>query len=70
MSDREFLDKSELHDLTGAARATAQAEWLKAEGIPHQLRDKRLIVCRIHVRAWAEGRPVVSSGGPNWAAVT
>jgi hypothetical protein len=69
MSDGEFLSKDELHQLTGAARASAQAAWLKSEGIPHQLRDKRVIVCRVHVRAWAEGRPVVSSGGPNWAAV-
>ena len=49
MSDGEFLSKAELHQLTGAARASAQAAWLKAEGIPHQLRDKRVIVCRVHV---------------------
>jgi hypothetical protein len=64
----EFLDASELHQLTGAARANAQEAWLKTEGIPYQRRDNRVIVCRVHARAWVEGRPVVSSSGPNWDA--
>ena len=71
MSDAkpEFLDKAELHQLTGAARVKAQAAWLKAEAIPHKVAGERVIVSRLHVRAWLEGRAVVSSSGPNWAAV-
>jgi hypothetical protein len=69
MNQPEFLDKTELHQLTGAALAKGQAAWLKAEAIPHKLVDNRVIVSRLHVRAWIEGRAVVSSSGPNWAAV-
>jgi hypothetical protein len=70
VSDRgEFLEKPELRRLTGCAWATAQAAWLKERGIPHRLDGKRLIVCRVHVRAWVEGRQVVSSNGPNWSAM-
>jgi hypothetical protein len=65
----EFLDKTELHQLTGAARAPAQAAWLKTEGIPHKVDGKRVIVLWRHVTAWVEGRPVVSSNGPNWKAM-
>ena len=65
----EFLEKPELRRLTGCAWATTQAAWLKGAGIPFKLVGKRLIVCRVHVRAWVEGRPVVSSNGPNWSAV-
>jgi len=65
----EFLSPAELHDLTDMARVKAQEEWLTAHSIPHKLEDKRLIVSREHVRAWIEGREVVTSTGPNWAAL-
>lgn len=70
MTDGELYSAEELHRLTASARATPQAEWLKEHGIPHQLDGKRVIVSRIHVRAWLEGRTVLSSIGPNWAALT
>lgn len=70
MTDGELYSAAELHRLTDAARAAAQAEWLKSHGIPHQLDGKRVIVSRVHVRAWLEGRTVLSSTGPNWAALT
>ncbi len=66
----EYLDATELHRLTGAARAAGQAAWLAERAIPHRVDRKRIIVSRMHVRAWLENRPVVSSEGPNWAAVT
>lgn len=70
MSATEFLDKTELFQLTGFARAPAQAAWLAAEGIPHKVDGKRVIVCRIHARAWVEGKPLtVSSGEFNWSSV-
>jgi hypothetical protein len=52
----EFLSTAELHQLTGFARAKAQADWLRAEGIPHQVRGRRVICSRTHSLAWLEGR--------------
>lgn len=69
MSSTEFLSAAELHDLTGFSRAAEQDEWLTAKGIPHRRDGKRVIVCRVHARAWVEGRAAVSSNGPNWSAV-
>ena len=72
MSDRassEFLAPDDLRALTGRAHVNKQAEWLAEHGIPHRLEGRRLIVCRVHARAWIEGRAVLSSGGPNWATV-
>lgn len=58
----EYLSTSELHTLTGYARPTQQAIWLKEKAIPHRLDGKRVIVSREHVRSWLEGRNIVSSG--------
>jgi hypothetical protein len=64
----EYLTPPELHQLTGYARATSQAAWLKEHAIPHRLDGRRIIVSRVHVQAWLEGRTMVSSG-LNLAAV-
>lgn len=70
MPTGEFLSKPELHDLTGFARAKAQAGWLASRGIPYRLDGSRVIVCRCDAREWVQGKPlVVSSGVPNWASV-
>lgn len=66
----EYLDAAELHRLTGFARGPAQAGWLKDQGIPHKIDGKRVIVSREHVKAWLEGRTVVTSTGPNWGALS
>lgn len=68
-SDPEFLRPDEIGDLTAAKPVDARERWLKEHGIPYRRDGRRLIVCRVHVRAWVEGRPVVSSNGPNWSAV-
>jgi hypothetical protein len=65
----EFLEKPEIRRLTGCAWTATQAQWLRAKGIPFQQDGNRLLVCRVHVRSWVEGRQVVSSNGPNWSAV-
>lgn len=65
----EFLDSAELHRLTDFARVEKQAVWLKEKAIPHRVDGRRIIVSREHVRAWLEGRTVVTSTGPNWAAL-
>lgn len=64
----EFLSATELHQLTGFARATGQAVWLKEKGVPHRLDGRRVIVARTHALAWLEGKVVVS-GGVNLSAV-
>jgi len=66
----EYLDNVELHLLTGYTRGTTQASWLKEKAVPHRLDGRRVIVSRVHVQAWLEGRNVVASnGGINWAAI-
>jgi hypothetical protein len=65
----EFLDKNELKQLTGAARAAAQAQWLADKAVAHRRDGTRVIVSRFHVRQWLEGKTAVSSGSFNWASV-
>ncbi len=69
MSETEFLKPSELHDLTGFARAAEQDQWLSEHHIPHRRDGKRNIVSRFHARAWLEGRAVVASNAPNLEAL-
>jgi hypothetical protein len=65
----EYLAPPDLHTLTGYARAQKQAQWLKEKGIPHRADGARVIVSRVHVQAWLEGRPAVQFGGINLEAV-
>ena len=65
----EYLAPADLHTLTGYARPGRQAEWLKANGVPHRVDGARVIVSHSHVRSWLEGRTVVSSAGIDWSTV-
>jgi hypothetical protein len=65
----EYLPPPELHALTGFARVTAQTGWLASQGIPHKVDGKRVIVSRVHVQSWLEGRTVVRSTGLNLAGI-
>jgi hypothetical protein len=65
----EYLSSTELHQLTGFARSSSQANWLLKMRIPHQADGRRVIVSRAHVQAWLEGKQAVNGSGPNWAAV-
>ena len=65
----EYLNPTELHQLTGYARSTQQASWLKEKSVAHRLDGRRVIVSRVHVQAWLEGKNSAGSSGPNWAAV-
>lgn len=58
----EYLTTIELHQLTGYARGTSQSSWLLEHRIPHRLDGRRVIVSRMHVQAWLEGRTVVTPG--------
>ena len=65
----EYLAHQDIHTLTGYARPTSQASWLKENGIPHRLDGSRVIVCTLHARNWLEGRTVVRSNGLNLAGI-
>jgi hypothetical protein len=65
----EYLNVLELHQLTGMARPGKQSEWLKTHSIPHRVDGTRLIVSRVHVQNWIEGRNMVSSTGLNLAGI-
>jgi len=65
----EYLNSPELHQLTGYARPTQQAAWLKFRGIPHKQDGARIIVSRVHVQAWLEGKPSLARHGMNTAAI-
>lgn len=65
----EFLGNQELHQLTGYARAAQQAAWLKFRGIPHKQDGPRIIVSRVHVQGWLEGKPTIQRHGMNVAAI-
>lgn len=65
----EYLNAAELHQLTGYARTAQQTAWLKSRSIPHRQDGARVIVSRLHVQAWLEGRHTVSSNGPNWGKI-
>jgi hypothetical protein len=65
----ELYDGTELQLLTGYARAAEQDAWLRERGIPHRREGRRVLVSRVHVRAWLEGKEIVSSEGPNWGAL-
>jgi hypothetical protein len=71
MSNGEFLTTGdpELEAFTDYARAKEQAIWLKERNIPHRLEEKRVIVSRVHLRQWLEGRELVVGDGVNWAAL-
>ena len=65
----EYLSQQELHTLTGYARATSQASWMTERGVPHRLDGRRVIVSRVHVQQWLEGRTMASSSGLKLAAI-
>ena len=65
----EYLNGPELHQLTGYARSAEQTAWLKFRGIPHKQDGSRVIVSRVHVQSWLEGKPVLSRAGMNIAAI-
>lgn len=65
----EYLPPQELHALTGYARSNSQAAWLVERGVPHRLDGRRLIVSRVHVQQWLEGRTVARSAGLKLAAI-
>lgn len=65
----EYLSNPELHQLTGYARSTQQSAWLKFRGIPFKADGTRIIVSRLHVQSWLEGKPILARAGMNMAAI-
>lgn len=64
----EYLSVDELRSLTGYTRANAQSLWLRERGVPQRQDGRRVIVSRVHVLAWLEGRNIVI-GVVNFAAM-
>lgn len=64
-----FLHKDDLRRLTGAARANAQEEFLKAQGIPYKRHGTEVLVLWVHVQGWMEGKSRPPVGRINWAAL-
>jgi hypothetical protein len=61
----EFLTPAEVKAAAGGAASIAdQAATLKANGIPHRLVGRRLLVSRYHVRAWLQGEVVAPRSEP------
>lgn len=69
MTEPLLLSADEVRALTQRARRDGQVEMLKAEGIPHRIVGGSVIVARVHVLAWLEGRPVAQSREPNFGAI-
>lgn len=65
----EYLSQVEMRGLTGSAQALKQKRWLDSKEVPNKLDGRRVIVSRIHVQAWLEGRLLKASNGPNWDAL-
>jgi hypothetical protein len=65
----EYLSTTELHQLTGYARGAEQAAWLQSRSIPHRRDGSRVIVSRVHVQSWLEGKTVPTRVGMNIAAI-
>lgn len=68
--DDEFLRPAEVRELTGGAtNPDEQERILRADGIPHRRRDRRILVSRYHTREWLAGKAVAPSRGFNFALV-
>ena len=66
----ELLSADELVDLTDYSQAGKQAAWLAEQKIPHRIDGRRVIVSRVHLRAWLEGHTAgVASSGPKFSAI-
>lgn len=65
----ELYSPTEIHALTGYAWPKTQSAWLVEHGVPHRLDGKRVIVSRVHVQQWLEGRTMPSSTGLRLAAI-
>ncbi len=65
----EYLSNEELRSLTGSAQNKRRAQWLTQHGIPHRQDGNRIVVSRIHVRNWLEGKKNTSHNGMNLAAI-
>ena len=65
----EYLSSQELHQLTGYARSGQQSAWLKFRGIPFKQDGARIIVSRVHVKSWLEGKPTMALANTFWIDV-
>lgn len=72
MLESEFLSSKELTDLTGYRQTSGRTNWLARQGIPHRCNGRGVVVSRVHMRQWLEGKSLNANttGGVNFSAIT
>lgn len=60
----EFLSPAEVRELTGCVSRESQRTKLGVLGVPFRADGARILVSRIHVRAWLTGEELRQSQGP------
>ncbi len=65
----EYLSNEELRGLTGRIQSQRRALWLEQRSIPHQKDGSRILVSRVHVQRWLEGKRNTPHSGMNLAAI-
>ena len=65
MIESELLSPAEVKAAAGGvARLSDQVEVLRAQGLPHKVVGRRVLVSRFHLREWLAGRVVAPSSAP------
>ncbi|QKV52360.1 DUF4224 domain-containing protein [Comamonas antarctica] len=67
--NNEYLSNQEISRLTGSSENRCKSNWLRGQRIPFKEDGKRLIVSRMHVQQWLEGKPVLTHSGLNLSAI-
>ena len=67
--NNEYLSNQELSRLTGSSESRCKSRWLQGQSIPFKEDGKRLIVSRMHVQKWLEGKITLTHSGMNVSAI-
>lgn len=67
--NNEYLSNQELSRLTGTSENSSKSRWLKGNSIPFKEDGRRLIVSRLHVKQWLEGKITLTHSGMNLSAI-
>lgn len=65
----EYLSNQELSRLTGSSENRCKSRWLQGQRIPFKEDGRRLIVSRLHVQQWLEGKITLTHSGMNLSAI-
>lgn len=67
--NNEYLSNQELSRLTGNSENRGKSRWLQGQSIPFKEDGRRLIVSRLHVQKWLEGKITLTHSGMNLSAI-